>query len=65
MLGKSVHQTITNRFERAYSKGQGYNISKAKMKSIVREVYQDMPELRDIALEQIERYWNPKRRGRF
>ena len=63
VLGKDIHKEITRRFKDAYGRGKGYRtIDKAKMKSIVREVYHDMPALRDIALEQIERYWNPKGR---
>lgn len=57
-LDKNVHRTITNRFREACFYGKKYSVmTKKRLKSIVNEVYYDMPELRTIALEQIDNYY--------
>ena len=68
-LDKSTHAYITEKFRQAY----GYNtqhkskyysgLTKAKLKLIVNEVYGDMPELKKIALDQIDKHCKNNNRG--
>ena len=58
VLDKSLHKKITKRFNKVAPKGRTVYVTlgKTEMKRIVRYVYSDMPELRQLAMKQIDRY---------
>ena len=61
-MSKPVHRTITNCFRKAHgynykNSSKHYDLSKIKMRNIVKAVYRDMSILRTVALKQIDNYY--------
>ena len=57
-LTKELHKIITKRWRDYFSYGMDYmDISKTKMRKAIKQVYKDMPQLLDEALEWFEKNW--------
>lgn len=57
-LTKELHQTITNRWRKAIPYGTDYNkITYSKMEKAIKEVYSDMPNLKEQALKWLKQNW--------
>lgn len=61
-LSKEVHRIITNRFREEWGYGGRKHLTKSELKALVNRVYRDMPELRRIALKQIDEHISKKGR---
>ena len=59
MLDKELHKKISKRYKKVIANvgGPNSNMTQKKMKQIIRYVYSDMPELRQLAMNQIEKHW--------
>ncbi|MBR5460710.1 MAG: hypothetical protein IKV53_07540 [Clostridia bacterium] len=57
-LDKQLHKEITKRWRKNFKYGTKYsNITKSQMRNAIKDVYKDMPELMDIALDWFEKCW--------
>ncbi len=59
VLDKELHKKISKRYKKVIANvgGPNSNMAQKKMKQIIRYVYSDMPELRQLAMNQIEKHW--------
>lgn len=58
-IDKSLHKKITKRFSQICPRGTDYSkLSKVDMKQIVKYVYKDMPKLKEIAYEEINKHFH-------